>query len=239
LTWGLLGSVVIPNTGTVKTIGVGVYWDSGCTSQVTSIDWGTIDAGATENVVVYIRNEGTGPVTLSLSTENWSPSSASSYMDLTWDYSGAAIAVDGVEAQGPAAVAARRWRDGLFHAADLGRNPGGLQPGHPHLALEQGQHRQTSAGAVGVQHVDRVVHMAAHVHVPGDDMAWQHGNGRPSGHHELVRLAVGDLVKQRCVEEDVAGQQVQQVDAQQDAGRNTPPSKPVRDMRGNRGHLLL
>ena len=149
------------------------------------------------------------------------------------------IAVDGVEAQGPAAVAARRWRDGLFHAADLGRNPGGLQPGHPHLALEQGQHRQTSAGAVGVQHVDRVVHMAAHVHVPGDDMAWQHGNGRPSGHHELVRLAVGDLVKQRCVEEDVAGQQVQQVDAQQDAGRNTPPSKPVRDMRGNRGHLLL
>jgi hypothetical protein len=50
-----------------------------------------------------------------------------------------------------------------------------------------------------------------------------------------VRLAVGDLVEQRRVEEDVAGQQVQQVDAQQDVGRNAPSAKPVRDARGNRG----
>jgi len=96
LTWGLLGSVVIPNTGTVKTIGVGVYWDSGCTSEVTSIDWGTIDVGATETVAVYIRNEGTDSMTLTLETENWSPSGASSDMSLTWDYGGQAIAVDGV-----------------------------------------------------------------------------------------------------------------------------------------------
>ena len=96
LTWGLLGSVVIPNTGTVKTIGVGVYWDSGCTSQVTSIDWGTIDVGATENMAVYIKNEGTASMTLTLETEDWIPSGASSYISLTWDYGGQTIAVDGV-----------------------------------------------------------------------------------------------------------------------------------------------
>ena len=88
--------MVIPNTGTVRTIGVGVYWDSGCTSEVTSIDWGTIDVGATENMAVYIKNEGTDPVTLSLSTENWDPSSASSDISLTWNYGGQALAVDGV-----------------------------------------------------------------------------------------------------------------------------------------------
>jgi len=96
LTWGLLGSVVIPNTGTVKAIGVGVYWDSGCTSQVTSIDWGTIDVGATENMAVYIKNEGTASMTLTLETEDWIPSGASSYISLTWDYGGQTIAVDGV-----------------------------------------------------------------------------------------------------------------------------------------------
>ena len=36
-----------------------------------------------------------------------------------------------------------------------------------------GQHRQTSAGAVGMQHVDRAVHMAAHARSSGDHVAGQ------------------------------------------------------------------
>jgi hypothetical protein len=92
----LFVSVTLPNTGTIKAIGVGVYWDSGCSNQVTSVDWGTIEPGATKNVTVFIRNEGNAPETLSLETENWNPQNASSYMNLTWDYGSQVIDVDEV-----------------------------------------------------------------------------------------------------------------------------------------------
>ncbi|KAG1394137.1 hypothetical protein G6F59_014243 [Rhizopus arrhizus] len=150
-----------------------------------------------------------------------------------------AVAVDGIEAQGPALVAARRWRNGVLDPADLGGDPGGLQPGHPHLPLEQGKYRQSGAGPLGVQHVDGVVHVAAHVHVPGNDVARQQRDGRAGGHHELVRLAGGDLVEQWGVEENVAGQQVERVDAQQDIARDAPSAKTVRAARGSRGQVLL
>lgn len=92
----LSNTVTLPTVGTVKATDVGVYWDSGCSNIVTSVDWGVVEPGATKNVVIYIRNESTDPVTLSLATENWNPSGASSYMSLTWDYEGQVIAVDGV-----------------------------------------------------------------------------------------------------------------------------------------------
>lgn len=100
LNWAVIGAlferVTLPNVGTIKGIGVGVYWDSGCSNQVTSVDWGTVEPGSTKNVTVFIRNEGNVPETLSLETENWNPQNASSYMSLTWDYGGQAINVDEV-----------------------------------------------------------------------------------------------------------------------------------------------
>src|SRR2546427_4787598 len=48
-----------------------------------------------------------------------------------------AVAVDGIEPQRPALVAARGRRDGLFNTADLGRDARGLQARNPHFALEQ------------------------------------------------------------------------------------------------------
>lgn len=92
----LLHSVTLPSEGTVKAIGVGVYWDSSCSDPVSLIDWDTIEPGATESVNVYVRNEGNASVTLSLDTESWNPSTASSYMSLDWDYAGQVIDVDGV-----------------------------------------------------------------------------------------------------------------------------------------------
>jgi len=84
----LISYVTISNTGNVKTVGVGVYWEAVCTNRVSSISWGTIEPGSKTNVTVYIRNEGTSSATLSLSTSNWSPASASAYISLGWDYSG-------------------------------------------------------------------------------------------------------------------------------------------------------
>jgi len=92
----LLGKITLPNTGTVKAVGVGVYWDSTCSNPVTSINWGTVQPGSKKDTTVYIKNEGNAPETLSLETQNWNPTTASSYISLTWDYGGQAINVGGV-----------------------------------------------------------------------------------------------------------------------------------------------
>jgi len=86
----------ISNAGSVKAIGVGVYWDQACSNPVTSISWGTIDPGSSVNKTVYIKNTGNNAATLSLTTSNWSPSNASSYMTLSWDYNGQPINVNAV-----------------------------------------------------------------------------------------------------------------------------------------------
>ena len=89
-------SRTVSNAGTVKVIGVGVYWDNDCTDPLPSVDWGTLEPGSSKNVTCYIRNEGSSVSTLSMYTSNWSPSNASSYMSLSWDYGGQSINVDEV-----------------------------------------------------------------------------------------------------------------------------------------------
>jgi len=82
--------------GTVNAIGVEIYWDYACTGPVSSINWGNLDPGSTKDVTIYVRNEGTLPVTLYLSTSNWNPSSASSYITLSWNYGGQSISPGGI-----------------------------------------------------------------------------------------------------------------------------------------------
>jgi hypothetical protein len=89
-------SRTVSNAGTVKTVGVGVYWDNECTNVLSSVDWGVLEPGASENVSCYIRNEGSSVSTLSMYTSNWSPSNASGYLSLSWDYGGQSIDVDEV-----------------------------------------------------------------------------------------------------------------------------------------------
>src|SRR3990170_7137218 len=69
----------ISNQGSLKTVGVGVYWDSGLTNRVSSIDWGLLEPGSNVNKTVYARNEGNAAAVLSMTTSNWSPSNASTY----------------------------------------------------------------------------------------------------------------------------------------------------------------
>lgn len=81
----------IPNTGNVKKVGVGVYWDEACIVNVTSIDWGFLEPGTVANVTVYIQNEGTTPVMLNMTTDNWSPVLAQNYITLTWNLEGSVL----------------------------------------------------------------------------------------------------------------------------------------------------
>jgi len=81
-------SVRIVGRGTVKAVGVGVFWDSNCTNSVSFIDWGMVEPGSMNNVTVYVRNEGNVAANISLTTENWNPSNASDYLALNWNYDG-------------------------------------------------------------------------------------------------------------------------------------------------------
>lgn len=84
----------LSSTGTIEiqtTPGLGVYSDSWCTKELTAIPWGTLEPGATQNVVCYIKNEGNTPTTLQLQTSNWNPIAASDYINLSWNYNNQAI----------------------------------------------------------------------------------------------------------------------------------------------------
>ena len=86
----------IGSRGAVKAVGdgIGIYWDSNCSSAVSSIDWGSVEPGLSRDVTVYVRNEGNDDVTLFLGTENWSSENASNYLTLIWDYAGETIGPD-------------------------------------------------------------------------------------------------------------------------------------------------
>jgi hypothetical protein len=78
----------VPNAGNVRAVGVGVYWDSDCTNNVTSINWGFLEPGETADVTVYIQNKGSIPVVLNMTTDNWDPTSASDNITLIWNREG-------------------------------------------------------------------------------------------------------------------------------------------------------
>lgn len=86
----------VTNTGVLGVGGVWAYQDSGCTTVLSSIDWGTLKPGSSKNFMCYIRNEGGSVSTLSMSTDRWEPSEALDYLTLSWDYCGQPIDADGV-----------------------------------------------------------------------------------------------------------------------------------------------
>ena len=92
----LTRSISIPSSGVIKAINVDVYWDVGCTQNVTGIDWGTPAPGDVVNNVVYIKNGGTSLVTLSMLSSGWDPAGAGSFLSLTWDREGATVDAGGV-----------------------------------------------------------------------------------------------------------------------------------------------
>ena len=102
--WGLFGGASIvryvdsdgdgylDDMTIVESVGIGksieVYWDPQCSSVVGSIEWGTLYAGESNNVTVYVRNEGESATVLSLGVSDWSPIEATNYLSIDWNYSG-------------------------------------------------------------------------------------------------------------------------------------------------------
>jgi hypothetical protein len=65
-----------------------VYFDSGCTINMNSINWGSVAAGSSVTQIVYVKNTGTGTITLSLAASDWSPSIAGIYITVSWNQQG-------------------------------------------------------------------------------------------------------------------------------------------------------
>jgi hypothetical protein len=82
------------SSGAIQTsIGINVYSDDTCTSELTNVEWGTISPGSVLTRTIYVKNTGQGvSLELSMSTSNWSPTSANSYITVEWDKEGYVLA---------------------------------------------------------------------------------------------------------------------------------------------------
>ncbi len=85
VTAGLITTQNISSNGTVTTVNVGVYSDSQCTQNCTSISWGTLYPSNSTSRTIYVKNTGTVPVTLSMTAGSWAPTYADDYLTLTWN----------------------------------------------------------------------------------------------------------------------------------------------------------
>ncbi len=81
-----------PSQSPIAAPNVGVYSNSACTTNKTSITWGSIAAGGTASQTVYVKNTGTATMTLNLAVTNWAPASASNYITITWNRQGTQLA---------------------------------------------------------------------------------------------------------------------------------------------------
>ena len=76
----------VNSIGTISTgPNIAVYSDSACTNPVTTLTWGSLSPGGSTSQTVYIKNTGTVSESLSMATSNWSPTSASNYITVTWN----------------------------------------------------------------------------------------------------------------------------------------------------------
>jgi len=77
-----------PSPPPEPSIEIDIFSDGACTQPLSSVTWGEIEAGSSVNRIIYIRNSGDEGVTLSLLSDNWSPSGVENYLQLSWDYDG-------------------------------------------------------------------------------------------------------------------------------------------------------
>ena len=78
-------STTITNTGAIEALNVGVYQDSACTQALSTLNWGTLKPGTSANRTIYVKNTGNAALTLNMTVTTWNPSTAASYITLTWD----------------------------------------------------------------------------------------------------------------------------------------------------------
>ncbi len=92
----LLSSQNMPSGGTLTAVNVGVYSNLACTTNLTSIDWGTVSPNSTTTKTIYVKNTGNVPVTLSMTASGWSPAGVSTYIAQAWNSTSVVLAPNAV-----------------------------------------------------------------------------------------------------------------------------------------------
>ena len=75
----------VSSSGVISSVDLGVYQEWACTNNLTSVAWGTLSPGDTATRTIYVKNIGTAPITLTMTTTNWNPTNANGPITLTWD----------------------------------------------------------------------------------------------------------------------------------------------------------
>ena len=92
----LVTQVPLQGTGSIKGVGLGLYWNPECTNATSSLPFGLLEPGSSKSFTLYLRNEGNSALTLNMTSENWNPANAADYMTLTWNREGQQINPDEV-----------------------------------------------------------------------------------------------------------------------------------------------
>jgi hypothetical protein len=91
----LFPSRTVTNQGNIEVdaVGVSIYANYDCSQELTSIDWGFVEPGSNHEAVMYIRNEGSLPITLNMSVGTWEPDLAAEFLTVSWNREGSALGV--------------------------------------------------------------------------------------------------------------------------------------------------
>ena len=81
----LSANQTVPLSGTINAVNLGVYTDSACTIPATALNVGATSPGASATQTVYVKNTGNVAETLTMTTGNWNPSNANTYLTLSWN----------------------------------------------------------------------------------------------------------------------------------------------------------
>jgi hypothetical protein len=83
----------LSSTGNIITsTNIGVYSDSACNNEQTTIDWGSTSPGSSITRTIYVKNTGSGTnVALSLTTLSWNPTNANGPITISWDRQGTTL----------------------------------------------------------------------------------------------------------------------------------------------------
>jgi archaellum component FlaG (FlaF/FlaG flagellin family) len=81
----LQSTKTISNTGNIKAVNVSLYQDSSCTIPLSALTWSNVEPNSSTIQTVYVKNEGTAPMTLNMTTNTWNPANALTYITVTWN----------------------------------------------------------------------------------------------------------------------------------------------------------
>ena len=70
---------------TITSVNLGIYSDSACTKTKTTLNFETINPGTTTTQTIYIKNTGNVREKLTMTTNNWNPTNATTSLALTWN----------------------------------------------------------------------------------------------------------------------------------------------------------